>query len=79
MVTGKPTGKDGSNGRHMQNEVTKKIQKKYGLPQTGEVDALTYGYVVSEIKDADTSVLDKQIASMESAFKTIYSTAKKYA
>ena len=43
LVTGEPNGQDGSLGNHMQEEVNKEIQKKYGLPQTGEVDALTYG------------------------------------
>ncbi len=61
MLTGKVNGADGSMGPYMVT-VVKSIQAKHKLPQTGMVDAATYGRLVSEIK-ADTSAL-------ESALKT---------
>jgi hypothetical protein len=81
LATGKSTGRDGSMGPHMQ-DITRKAQRKHGLPQTGEVDALTYGYVVSEIKDADTTrekELEAKVMAMQGAFAVIETTAKKYA
>lgn len=62
-----PTGCDGELGPHMVT-VINAIQKKHGLPQTGFADAATYGRLVSEIKDMDTSALDKQIAALKAAF-----------
>jgi hypothetical protein len=56
-------GCDGTFGDYMVS-VTKQIQGKFGLPQTGKVDALTYGRLVSSIEFKDTTEYDKQIAAL---------------
>lgn len=74
METGVVNGCDGSFGAHMET-VTKQVQSKYGLPQTGTVDAITYGCLVSGIKP-DTS--GELVNQMKSAFVVINGEAKKF-
>jgi cell wall-associated NlpC family hydrolase len=66
LVTGVNNGRDGSNGVFLQG-VIKAIQAKYKLPQTGDVDALTYGYLVSEISAEDTAKLNDLNAALAAA------------
>jgi len=71
LVTGEINGCDGSQGKWMQGIVTA-IQAKYGLPQTGDVDALTYGYLVSEIDvDAADETIRQLRADLTSAREDI--------
>jgi hypothetical protein len=60
-----PTGCDGSFGDKMVT-VTTAIQAKHGLPQTGVVDAATYGRLASELmgKLVDTSALTAQVNNL---------------
>lgn len=60
-----PTGCDGSFGDTM-TRVTKEIQAKHGLAQTGIVDAATYGRLASELmgKLVDTSALTAQVNNL---------------
>lgn len=48
MYNGKPDGRDGSFGGHM-DTLTKEIQKEFGLEQTGVVDAALYGKLVIKL------------------------------
>jgi len=59
-------GCDGVMGPWMQSLV-KAIQAKYGLPQTGEVDGLTYGYLASEIPVEDAAKLNDLNAALNAA------------
>ena len=59
-VTGVNNGADSSYGPFLES-VVKSIQGKHKLPQTGEVDAATYGRVVSEIKATDTTAITNEL------------------
>ena len=59
-VTGVNNGADSSYGPFLES-VVKSIQGKHKLPQTGVVDAATYGRLVSEIKTADTTAITNEL------------------
>lgn len=58
MVTGEKNGLDGSFGGYTE-KITKQAQAKYGLKQTGQVDAVLYGKLARDL--ADKAAQDNQI------------------
>lgn len=74
MKTKAPTGCDGDYGNDM-IRVTKEVQKKYGLPQTGVVDSTTFGSVIKSLTGmvngtkGEVSALKIQVSNKDTLLK----------
>lgn len=73
MKTGKPTGCDGSFGAHTET-VTIRLQKEYGLSQTGIVDMALYGRIAN---DSRSGVSQSTIDSLNAKIRELEGTASK--